>query len=86
MKRIILCICLITLCTSIAIGKPQQLQQTKQDTIVVKNPLRKASESLDKRDFSKDVERLKIKTDSLVKEYTHEVKGFINSLEEYFKR
>lgn len=84
MKKIILCVCLITLCTSISIGKP--LQEVKQDTTVVKNPLRKASESLDKRDFSKDVEKLKIKTDSLVKEYTPEVKGFINSLGEYFKR
>jgi hypothetical protein len=86
MKRVILCICLITLCTASVIGKPQQLLQTKQDTTVVKNPLRKAAESLDKRDFSKDVESLKIKTDSLVKEYTPEVKGFINSLGEYFKR
>lgn len=86
MKKIILCVCLITLCTSISIGKPHQLQQTKQDTTVVKNPLRKAAESLDKRDFSKDVEKLKIKTDSLVNEYTPEVKGFINSLGEYFKR
>lgn len=84
MKKIILCVCLITLCTSISIGKP--LQEVKQDTTIVKNPLRKAAESLDKRDFSKDVERLKIKTDSLVKAYTPEVKGFINSLGEYFKR
>ena len=84
MKKIILCVCLITLCTSISIGKPQQ--EVKQDTTIVKNPLRKAAESLDKRDFSKDVEKLKIKTDSLVKEYTPEVKGFINSLGEYFKR
>lgn len=86
MKKIILCVCLITLCTVSVIGKPQQPQQTKQDTTVVKNPLRKAAESLDKRDFSKDIEKIKIKTDSLVKEYTPAVKGFINSLGEYFKR
>ena len=86
MKKIILCVCLITLCTVGVIGKPTQSPQSKQDTTVVKNPLRKAAESLDKRDFSKDVENLKIKTDSLIKEYTPEVKGFINSLGEYFKR
>lgn len=86
MKKIILCVCLITLCTVSVISKPQQPQQTKQDTTVVKNPLRKAAKSLDKRDFSKDIEKIKIKTDSLVKEYTPAVKGFINSLGEYFKR
>lgn len=86
MKRVILCICLITLCTASVIGKPQQLQQTKQDTTVVKNPLLKAAESLDKRDFSKDVENLKIKTDSLIKEYTPEVKGLTKSFVDYIKR
>lgn len=86
MKKIILCICLITLCTASVIGKPQQSQQTKQDTTVVKRPLRKAAESLDKRDFSKDVENLKIKTDSLVKEYTPEVKKLAKSFVDYLKR
>lgn len=84
MKKIILCVCLITLCTSISIGKP--LQEVKQDTTIVKNPLRKATESLDKRDFSKDVENLKIKTDSLVKEYTPEVKKLAKSFVDYLKR
>lgn len=85
MKKIILSICLVILCTSISIGKPQQ--EVKQDTTsFVKKSLYNATEALNKRDFSKDVEKLKIKTDSLVKEYTPEVKGFINSLGEYFKR
>ena len=85
MKKIILCVCLITLCTSISIGKPQQ--EVKQDTTsFVKKSLYNASEALNKRDFSKDVANVGNKADSLVKEYTPAVKGFINSLGEYFKR
>lgn len=74
-------------CTVGVIGKPQQQPEIKQDTTsFIKKSLNNASKSLDNRDFSKDVKNIGNKADSLVKEYAPAVKGFVNSLGEYFKR
>lgn len=87
MKKIILSICLVMVCTVGVIGKPQQQPEIKQDTTsFIKKSLNNASKSLDNRDFSKDVKNIGNKADSLVKEYAPAVKGFVNSLGEYFKR
>lgn len=87
MKKIILCVCLVILCTSISIGKPQQQSEIKQDTTsFIKKSLNNASKSLDNRDFSKDVKNIGNKADSLVKEYAPAVKEFVNSLGNYLTR
>ena len=89
MKRMLICLILMCICFACCAmpDKPQQ------DTTTVTKTIDKWTDSLSKRDFSKDVESFKDgvkdvaeKTKDAIETHTPSVKKLFKSLGEYLKR
>lgn len=92
MRRLIFCLIICCLCFCSCSSRPQEdVKQT--DTTFVEKKLYQWSDSLNTRDFSKDVEALKKdikeaadKTKESIERHTPEVRKLFKSLGEYLRR
>lgn len=92
MKHMLICLILCCLCFYCC-ARPQENVKEQSDTTVVEKKLNEWSDSLNNRDFSKDVESFKKevkdfgdKTKKTIEKHTPEVKRMFKSLGDYLKR
>jgi hypothetical protein len=92
MKRMLICLILCCLCFYLG-ARPQENIKEQSDTTIIEKKLNEWSDSLNKRDFSKDTESFKKevkefgdKTKKTIEKHTPEVKRMFKSLRNYLKR